>query len=475
MKTFLCKLRLIITILICKLLVRICRIAGLGGTSLPGKIALWLNPSVLEILAKQFKIITVTGTNGKTTTTGILAEILNSSDISFISNSLGANLLSGITVTFILAVNWLGESNSTFALLEVDEGVFGKITSYFEPDIIIVTNFFKDQTDRLGGVFEVLKRVDGTIKKSHKAQLVLNADDPLCASLGQNKKNQIIYYGLSEHAYEALENQTENIIVSEIETLFCLYCGNKYDYDFCTYEHLGGFMCPNCGYKRPNSQITCLEIENMTNEFSYVNIQIQDQIQDKNIVTRINLPGLFNIYNALGAVAASNILKVTEDAIIKTLSNYKPNFGRMEEVFIDGKQVRIILVKNAAGFNQIINHLLKEKHLIKLALLINDKPGDDKDISWIESVNFEGLLEINDNINNILISGTKSLDVCKRLKYAGFHEDKISLFDKPKRLIENGLSNTVKNETIYILPTYTAMLDVKKILKKKYRLKAFWQ
>jgi UDP-N-acetylmuramyl tripeptide synthase len=496
MKSFFNKIRLVLAIFVCKLSIKVCRLIGLGGTSLPGKIALKLYPGVLKIVAKQFRIITVTGTNGKTTTTGIIAKILDEAGIEYITNSSVANLLPGITATFITSVNWKGESKIANALVEIDEGVFGKITSHFEPDIIVVTNFFRDQIDRFGGVLEVLERVRSTVKKSSKACLILNADDSLCASLGKDVENRVIYYGLTDFAdetdgvvgvceadltgevanrisiaNESVENWTDNASILDHDTLYCLYCDNKYEYSYYTYEHLGGYKCPNCSYERPKSHVTCFGIEEMTDKFSTVNIQIQEI----NVIAKINLPGLFNIYNALTAVAVGNVLGIPEKAVIQGLSSYKPSFGRMEQINIGGKFIKVILVKNPAGFNQIIDYLFMEDNNMQLALLINDKPGDDTDISWIRDVNFEKLLNIDDKIENVLIAGTRSAEMGERLEFAGINADKINIFDNYNELLDKGLSNTAEGQNIYILPTYTAMLDIRKILKKRYGLKEFWQ
>jgi len=465
MKTVFNKIRLVLSIFVCKLSVKVCRKIGLGGTSLPGKIALKIYPDILKVITEQFKILTVTGTNGKTTTTGIIAQFLKEDGIEYITNSSGANLLPGITTTFATSVNWKGKSKVATALIEIDEGVFGKITSHFEPDLIVVTNFFRDQIDRFGGVHKVLERVRSTVEKSNNACLILNADDSLCASLGKNSKNRVIYYGLSEETWPGIAK------IADSDTLFCFYCNNEYEYSYYTYEHLGGFKCPNCGYERPNSQITCSGIEEMTDKYSTVNLQILDI----NTNAKINLPGLFNIYNALAAVAAGTAMELSEKAVISGLVKYKPSFGRMEEINIDGKLIKIILVKNSAGFNQIIDYLLMEDTNMQLAFLINDKPGDGTDISWLWDVDFKKLLDADNKIESVLISGTRSTDMSERLRCAGINTDKIDILENYNELLDKGLSNIIEGQSMYILPTYTAMLGIRKILKKRFGLKEFWR
>lgn len=648
---------------------------NLGGTSLPGKIALIIYPNVLRAVSKQFQIIAVTGTNGKTTTVGIIASILDKGNIEYISNSSGANLLAGITTAFLLSLNWRGNSKAMYALMEVDEGVFGSINQYFESHIIVVTNFFKDQIGRFGGIMNVLNRVRSTIEQSCNALLILNSDDPLCASLGKNVDNKVIYYGFScpiqtegckknlpsdsliiessdsiinegldstisesldsvltknsapilnessilmlngdldtisnkgqsnvdtdNLSFSATDNTSfnttyntdsnsinntnpstssntssstaasnvssdtasktsfniaedisfdidsnvssnttkkinfntdkntnpdtvNNTSLSQInnnsinnikkvimtnsnyDPMFCLYCGHKYEYTYSIYEHLGGFRCPNCDYKHPHSLVTCTCIENIESKHPTVSIRFQntglpsikypginpndtngindlndmndmndmnDLIKTNNFKVQINVPGLFNIYNFLAATATGKALGIPENIILLGLSCFKPDFGRMKEIMIDGKPVNIILVKNPAGFNQVINYILTENKKLQLAFLINDKPGDDTDISWIQDVNFESLLDIDNKISNIMTAGAKSKYIFERIKLAGISEHKIKVFKNYNQLLSKGFSAITKEDKTYILATYTAMLAIKRILRRKYKVK----
>lgn len=463
-KHILDNIRLVLTIAFSKLLIKGCRLLKLGGTTLPGKVALKVYPNILRVVARGFKTIMITGTNGKTTTSRIIEQILKENNIRYITNKSGANLLSGITTTYIEAVNLKGTCSASTAIIEVDEAAFKKITGYIEPDILVVTNFFRDQLDRYGELYSTLKGVKDGVEKTQKTKLVLNADDSLCASLGNQKERDITYYGISENAYK---NTTE---VINSDAMFCIYCKNKYEYSYYTYGHLGGFGCPKCGYKRPSTDVTCVEVEKLTASYSKVKLCVSECYS-----ATIKLPGLYNVYNALAAAACGRALGLPDKNTIKALENFECGFGRMETIDAGGKSIKLILVKNPTGFNQVIDYLLTEAYNFQLAFAINDKLADGTDVSWLWDVDFEKLQQIQDRINNIYTSGIRAEDMAVRLKYAGIFTNKISVIKDYKDLINTGLSRTDENHSFYILPTYTAMLDVRKVLKEMFKLKEFWK
>lgn len=471
--------KLVVTIFISKLIIKICRLFKTGGTTLPGKIAHRIYPEAIKIIASRFRIIMVTGTNGKTTTSRIIGQILKENNIEYISNKSGANLSSGIITTFIQAVNFTGKSNVSTALIEVDEAAFLVISKYVTPDILIVTNFFRDQLDRYGELYTTLNKVRQGIGNSAKTKLILNADDSLCASLGKNVENEVFYFGIQKASVKSVEE-----IISS-DAMFCLFCKSKYEYAYRVYGHLGGFKCTNCGYTQPSTAITCTSVDSLTSEYSKIQFRYgnysSENIDESNLdinaiyLATINLPGLYNVYNALAALSCGHILNLSTDNSIVALGNFECGFGRMETIQTNGKNIRVILVKNPTGFNQVLNFLLTEENEIQLAFLINDNLADGTDISWLWDVEFEKLQAIQGNIKNIYTSGLRSEDMSVRLKYAGLYTDKIIQIKNYKELINTGLSETAAGNSFYILPTYTAMLDVRSVLSKKYGLKKFWK
>jgi len=458
-------LKLTFTIMVTKLLIFLLRLLKRGGTTLPGKVAQKIFPGIIKYISKDLKIIMVTGTNGKTTTTRIIGQILEKNNIDYTTNKSGANLVSGIITTLIDSVNFSGKSKYKTALIEVDEAAFNVITNDIKPDILVVTNFFKDQLDRFGELHTTLNNVKSGIEKSPEAKLILNADDSLCASLAKDHRGQVLYYGFDEKAYEG----TDNLLASD--AVFCIYCMGKYEYKNRVYGHLGTFECTSCGYSRPTSDITCLKVDELNSSYT----QIEFSIGEENYKAKINLPGLYNGYNALAAISCGHILNLPPESFISSLETFESGFGRMETIKTDGKAIKLILVKNPAGFNQVINFLLTEPEKNQIAFLINDKPGDGIDVSWLWDVDFEEFIKIQENISSFYASGSRAEDMALRLKYAGIYSDKIKIIKDYEELIDKGLSNTEKGNSFYILPTYTALLDIRGVLKKKFGLKEFWK
>ncbi len=465
-------LRLTFTIIITKIMIFILRIFKSGGTTLPGKIARKLYPDVIKVIARDFKIIMVTGTNGKTTTTRIIGEILKANRMDYITNKSGANLFGGIITTFIDSVDLHGKRKAPIALIEVDEAAFNVVADYVEPDVLVVTNFFRDQLDRYGELYSTLNSVRSGIKKSTKTMLVLNADDSLCASLGRETDKQVTYYGFDTNAYQSKEKQVNS------DAMFCIYCKTRYNYESHVYGHLGNFMCSSCGYRRPDTEVTCVKVEELNSSYSNILFSVnscQNTDEAKVLQAKINLPGLYNIYNALAAAACGTVLDLPAENLVEALENFECGFGRMETISTNGKNIKVILVKNPTGFNQVLSFLLTEDKNTQIAFLINDKLADGTDISWLWDVDFEKLEEAQKTIDNFYVSGIRAEDMAVRLKYAGIYSSKIHIEKNYEELLEKGLSNTKTGHNFYILPTYTAMLDMRKLLRKKYGLKEFWK
>ena len=465
-------IKAIATIIISKILIKLCRFFNLGGTTFPGKVAIKLYPEILKYVSSNYKIIMVTGTNGKTTTSRIIGQILKENNISYIENKSGANLVPGVTATFIEQYTLRGENDSKTALIEIDEAAFKVITDYIEPDILVVTNFFRDQLDRYGELYTTLKGVQIGLEKTSKTKLVLNGDDSLCVSLAKNTVKDAVYFGICD---ENINNDEQS---NASDAAFCYYCKTKYEYRTRTFGHLGEFSCPNCGYKKPITHITCDRILQMSNTFSEIEFAINMTSSEEPLdffTAKINLPGLYNIYNSLAAISCGTLLGVSHESLITALSKFECGFGRMETISIDNKKIKLILVKNPTGFNQVLSYLLTEEENLQIAFLINDNLADGTDISWLWDVNFEKLNRLEEKIENIYTSGTRGYDMALRLKYAGLDEKKLATEESYKKLLESGLSNTKEGSSFYILPTYTAMLDIRKILKNKFSLKEFWQ
>lgn len=462
-------LRLTSAIAVAKITILLLRLVKRGGTTLPGKIAGKICPGIAGIIGSKFKVIMVTGTNGKTTTTRIIGRILEENGIPYITNRSGANLVSGVTTTFIESVNLRGISKCSTALIEIDEAAFKSISNHLNPDILVVNNFFRDQLDRYGELYTTLKGVKAGLEQSSKTRLILNADDSLCASLGQDYPREILYFGFDSHAHSSME-EGENSDAS-----FCIYCKTRYQYENHVYGHLGGFLCPSCGYRKPATGLTCCKVEELTTTYSDIRFSIGEDCSKNSYHAKVNLPGLYNIYNALAALSCAVMLELDIEKSIGAVASFQSGFGRMESIPVDGRNIRLILVKNPTGFNQVLNFLLTEEGSIQLAFILNDNLADGTDISWLWDVDFEKLAPIDDRIESLYASGVRGEDMALRLKYAGLSTGKMSIVKDYDRLLDEGLASTPMGGTFYILPTYTAMLDIRETLSARYGLKAFWK
>ena len=436
---------------------------GKGATTLPGRVALRMNPKILEKLASNFKIIMVTGTNGKTTTTKIISNLLSHHGMSHICNNSGANLVPGITTTFIEGHTLLGKPKKSTALIEIDEAAFLKISKMIPSiEYLVITNFFRDQLDRYGELYTTLSGIRDGLNNLSCKHLILNADDSLSSSLAKNFYSDIIYYGFNCDAYSP-----DNYIFNT-DANFCIFCKNEYKYTNHVYGHLGGFYCDKCGYKKKDTDISCSLVQQLSPSSS----QIKFKILSDEYTAKINLPGLYNIYNALASISLAYSLQIPANTILDSIEHFESSFGRMESIPVDDKTIKLILVKNPAGFNQVINYLLNEDNNLQIAFLLNDNAADGTDVSWIWDADLENLCGKDPNI---LVGGTRLFDMATRLKYAGIPAKNISTFSNYTKLINDGLSRTNPGQSFYILPTYTALLKVRKILKNKFKLKEFWK
>lgn len=466
------KFRQTISILISKLAIYGLRLLRRGGTTLPGKLAFKVYPGILASMAKNFEIIMVTGTNGKTTTTRIIEEILKNNQVDYITNKSGANLLSGITTTFIQAVTLSGKPKHKVALIESDEAAFNQVTKHLQPKAVVVTNFFRDQLDRYGELYSTLNAVkSGLDRLDNKTTIILNADDSMCASLGQNITKEVFYYGVSQ---DVTQGNPKDI---NTDAMFCINCKCKYEYTNHIYGHLGGFFCTNCGYKRPAAHLECTAIQEAGSSFTTVDWTCTSPLvaETQLINTRINLPGLYNVYNAMAAAACGLSLKYSVETVKSSLQSFECGFGRMEVINVGDKSIKLILVKNPTGFNQVLNFLSMENQDLNIAFLINDNLADGTDISWLWDVDFEQLNNASEKICTLITSGVRGEDMAVRLKYAGLDTKKIRIIKDYQLLLERGLLQTPSGGYFYILPTYTAMLEIRSILKKKFNLKEFWK
>lgn len=393
-----------------------------SGTALPGLIIERYYPQLFQKFTDQLdQVILITGTNGKTTTRAILNEILNSADIHYITNQSGSNMSRGLLSAMISRSNIFGKLNSKFAVFEVEEATLPKIILNIQPSILIVTNLFRDQLDAYGEVNKTREYIRDAIEQMPETQLVLNADDPLVSTLNKDLPNTAQFFGLPE----------------------------KYRQEF-LYEHESKETAPE--------KVLRPEI-----------LKVNEDLSSKFVIGKneynLSVPGIYHIYNALAAIQTTSILGINPEGVKEGITNFQPAFGRGEKIEYKGKTFQIFLVKNPAGLTLTL-HLLSQLRNIKILFILNDRIADGRDVSWIWDADIELISEVNPQI--IVASGIRAKDMGLRIKYAGvesiIESDIRKAIDK---IIVNENSNDDK-KPIYVLPTYTAMNEFRKILGRKF-------
>lgn len=424
------------------------RLLNLGnGSTWPGHIALNINKNFIkEIIKANFhlKTILIAGTNGKTTTGKLIKTILEKANYKVFQNESGANLLNGIASSLILNSNLSGKIDKDFAIFEIDENTLPLILKEINnPDYVLILNLFRDQLDRYGEVNTIAKKWKAALNKlSPKTKLILNADDPQIVNLGfyhiskaipipyrKRSYASVFYFGLGDKKFATSHLQ------HAVDSTYCPSCDEKLTYSSVYFSHLGDWKCTNCGYKHPEKIFTDSPF--------------------------YPLVGLYNKYNANAAALLAKKVGVDNNIINSALHEFKPAFGRQEILNINEKKVQIFLSKNPTSFNESLKTIstLKANNLL---IVLNDRIPDGRDVSWIWDVDFEEIADL--RRMKINVSGDRVYDLALRLRYSELSLSETQIHADIKTAINTAIKNTPRNEILYILPTYSAMLEVRKIL-----------
>ena len=455
-------IRVIFAIILCKALRLLSRLLRRGGTAMPGQYALKLCPELLTVLARQVKSVVITGTNGKTTTARMLEEAFRQSGKSFFANRSGANLSSGITTEFVMNCNLWGKMQKEYAVIECDEAAARRVFGQMQPKAIVVTNLFTDQPDRFGDVTNTRQSIREAIRKTPDAVLCLNADCSLTASVADGMPNPVVYFGLEASACEG------KVKTKASDADNCIRCGRPYEFDYLSFDHLGGYRCPGCGFCRPRADVAAETIAEESMEHSRVVVNIHGRRE----LVHIQLPAVYNIYNALAALAAAGPMGLAQDTVIRALADFHCGFGRMERLALGKKGARMMLVKNPAGCNQVLSFLQGVKESFVLVMALNDKPGDGTDISWIHDTDFESLCTLAGRLQRIEVSGIRAKDLYERLEKAGIPSRFLHIEQDYDALVK---SLAEEELPIFLMPNYTAMLEMRQVIVKHCGGANFWE
>jgi lipid II isoglutaminyl synthase (glutamine-hydrolysing) len=421
----------ILLIFLGKAIIYLSNLLNLGsGSTWPGHIALKLNKNFIRDILKSSntKVVIVAGTNGKTTTARLITSIIREGNHTYLQNKAGANLINGLASTLIRGSTPKAGLNKNYLIFETDENALPEIVSQTNPSYIVCLNLFRDQLDRYGEVDSIARRWQKPFDKlDNKTTLILNADDAQIAYLGNKTKAKALFFGLDE-------KNKDNKIKHGADTTHCPKCSNELIFHSVSFSHIGRWSCPKCGLNRPNPDLS---------EISYY-----------------PLSGTYNKYNALAAALFAKQENIKKEKIISAFKSFTPAFGRQEKLKYKNKNVQLFLSKNPTSFNESLT-TIKELGGKDIFILLNDRIPDGLDISWIWDINFEELLEKDMNIG---VGGDRVFEMGLRLKYA---QKFTHIFEEPKEGLDAMISELEKDETLYILPNYSAMLDIRKVITGK--------
>jgi len=434
-------MRLIIAVWAAKLAALAGKIMGKKSSSTPGEIALKICPDLIQRLKHNItgKVFVTCGTNGKTTTNNLICTALEKSGHKVICNRVGANMLSGVANVFALECNIFGKFKADYGCFEIDEAFAVKVFDKITPDVMIITNLFRDQLDRYGEIETTASLINSAIDKCKTLTLVLNGDDPICASFGKNRDN-VHYFGISEQVMEQTEGAKEG--------RFCAVCKNELSYNYHHYSQLGDYYCTFCGNKRPEIDFEAKDVD-LTGGLKFT-VNNSEKIS-------LNYKGFYNIYNILAVYAALKSADVLKSSFSGLLSDYKPQIGRMEEFYF-GKPVILNLAKNPAGFNQAIMTVCEDKRKKDIIFAVNDFPSDGQDISWLWDVDFEKAVSNNSGL--LITSGKRKYDLTLRFKYSDINVYMYT--DNMREAIKKCIESD--SEVVYVLVNYTVLFPTQNIL-----------
>ncbi len=437
---------------------RLSRLAGRGGgTTLPGKIVTSIDSHAIERLAARLPggTVLVSATNGKTTTSAMLAEILRERT-KLVHNRAGANLASGIASAL------LEKGDAELALLEVDEGALPAITRQVRPGAVLLGNLFRDQLDRYGELELIAERWRGAVAGLDPAcTVVVNADDPLLAELARDRPGAV-RFGVDDPAV------ARERLPHAADSKYCVRCGAPYDYAAAYVGHLGDYRCPNGDSSRPPLDVAARSIE--LDGLDPTSFDLEAAIGA--IRVTIALPGLYNVYNAVAASALAIVLGRSLEEIAAGLARFRPAFGRFERFPVGDRTVLVLLIKNPAGANEAVRTLVAGGAPSVAVVALNDEIADGRDVSWIWDVDFEPLA---DGLDRLVTTGKRAEEMALRFKYGGLSPERIEVVSDLDRALDRGLELVPSGGELAVLPTYTAMLALRDIAARRGLVRQYWE
>ncbi len=434
-----------------------------GGTATPGLIADRVSPGYLHELLRAIPggYALLSGTNGKTTSAAMLAAVLAESGQPVIGNPSGSNLVRGLLSELLRRTDWRGRLRvepDTVGVLEVDEAALIPLLPPALPEVLLLTNLFRDQLDRYGELDSIARRWRTAIGESEgRFTLVANADDPAVTHAAGSHRGETIFFGVEDSTGDGPDEWADATL--------CPVCGAMLDYARVNYSHLGYYECPDCGFARPEARVVARDIEQHGLEATSFVVEADGE----RLPMRLRLPGTYNVYNAVGAMAVAGAMGAGGEAMRRALEGFAPAFGRAEEARVDGQHLTLLLIKNPTGANEVIRSLAGLEGEEDYLVLLNDQVADGEDVSWIWDVGFGRLRP-----RSMVVSGRRAADMALRLKYTGLDPVRgIATEPDLAAALDRALAGATGR--LYVLTTYTAMLEFRALLVRRGALREYWQ
>jgi UDP-N-acetylmuramyl tripeptide synthase len=444
------------------------RILGVGGgTSLPGMIARRIDPDVLKAVmsGNTAKKIVITGSNGKTTTSRMIAEMAKESGNRLSHNRSGSNLLQGVTSVAVNFATLSGKLESDVLVFEIDEGTMQHVVPEIQPDVVVITNIFRDQLDRFGELYAVARSLDKVLEDlPETSTIVLNGNDPQVANFGMNAKARRVFFGL--------ETTEVGMPVPEAsaDVIRCIHCQEDLEYKVAYLSHLGLYRCPNCGYTLPPLDIAATSVRLASDGKGPTQATLRTPEGEMQI--QIPLPGIHNVYNAAAAVGAALAAGFPKQKLPNALAKLQPAFGRLEEIKAGDQTIYLAFVKNPTSFNLIMRLIMQHPGQKHLLLAASHTVVDGEDFSWLWDLELE---EMAPSIVDAICSGNKPEELAMRLKYAEVPVERIRMIEDREQALDAALKNAGPGGTLYVLATYSPTQELRRIMQKRGWVKHFWE
>ena len=452
-----------------------------GGTTLPGLLLARLRPQAAAEMAARIPdgVILLSGTNGKTTATRLVRAALDASGARVVANTAGSNLERGVATALLHA------QSPDIALFEVDEAALAALVAQTRPRVVVLMNLFRDQLDRYGELEHLAQIWRAVVAElDPNTTLVYNADDPAVAEIGAEHPNSVSY-GIDDPGVGRDRRSHAS------DTLNCRRCDTPLRYRLVTIGHLGQWECPSCGLTRPHpdvrvTDVVCKGMDGQTvTIFSTAAGGPNDTGRHRepddrgssggaSLVVDLRLPGLPNTYNAAAAAATALAVGLAPETVAEALGKRSAAFGRAEHISVGQTRLTTLLAKNPAGANENLRMVLDESGPLHLLILLNDRTADGQDVSWIWDVDYELLLE-QDRLASLTLSGTRAHDLALRFRYAGADPTRTTVVPEPAAALDTALQACGPDGRLYVLPTYTAMLEVRGVLASRGLVRQFWE